>query len=146
MEFVDSWLWLIFVAAGLLMILLELVVGVETGLDMAILGTVFVIGGAATVPFNSWLVTLVVTIIISMLYLLLGRRYVQLRMRTQTVKTNIDAIIGEKGVVQQRIGRNTTGLVKVGNEEWRASSEEDVDEGEEIVVTGVRGVTLIVKK
>jgi len=37
-------------------------------------------------------------------------------------------------------------LVKVGNEQWRARAEEDIREGDEIVVTGVSGVTLIVEK
>ena len=32
------------------------------------------------------------------------------------------------------------------NEEWRASSQEDIEEGEEIEVIGVRGVTLQVRR
>ena len=146
MEFADSWLWLVLIAIGLFLIILELLVGVETGLDMAIIGTAFIIGGGATAVFNNWVITLVATSVIAMLYLFVGRRYVQLRMRGQKVQTNIDAIMGQKGVVQQSIGRNTAGLVKVGNEEWRASAEEDISEGEEVVVTGVKGITLMVKK
>ena len=44
------------------------------------------------------------------------------------------------------IARNIDGLVKVGNEQWRARAEEDIKEGDEIVVTGVSGVTLIVEE
>jgi membrane protein implicated in regulation of membrane protease activity len=36
--------------------------------------------------------------------------------------------------------------VRVGNEKWRARAEENIKEGEEIVVTGVSGVALIVEK
>ncbi len=61
-------------------------------------------------------------------------------------KTNIDAVIGKHGVVYQRIARNKAGLVKVENEEWRARSKEDIAEGEEIEVIGVKGVTLQVRK
>lgn len=57
MGFSDLWLWLIFVVVGLLMILLELIVGVETGLDLVFLGSVFVLGGLVTWPFNSWVLT-----------------------------------------------------------------------------------------
>ena len=38
------------------------------------------------------------------------------------------------------------GIVKIGNEEWRARAEEDIDEGEEITVAGISGVTLDVEK
>lgn len=62
------------------------------------------------------------------------------------MKTNIDAIMGKHGIVYQRITRTEAGFVKVGNEEWRASSKEDIDEGEEIEVIGVKGVTLQVRR
>ena len=50
----DSWVWLIFIGIGLLMVLLELIVGVETGLDLVFLGSAFIIGGLVTWPFHSW--------------------------------------------------------------------------------------------
>ena len=62
------------------------------------------------------------------------------------MKTNIDAIMGKRGVVYQRITRTEPGFVKVESEEWRASSTEDIDEGEEIEVVGVKGVTLQVRQ
>jgi membrane protein implicated in regulation of membrane protease activity len=37
-------------------------------------------------------------------------------------------------------------LVKVNNERWRAKSEEDIGEGDIVVVAGLRGVTLMVRK
>ena len=62
------------------------------------------------------------------------------------MKTNIDAVMGKRGIVYQRITRIEAGFVKVENEEWRASSKEDIEEGEEIEVIGVRGVTLQVRR
>ena len=61
-------------------------------------------------------------------------------------RTNIDAIIGQSGIVRRRIAQNEVGLVKVGYELWRAKAEEDIEEGEEVEVIGVSGVTLEVKK
>jgi membrane protein implicated in regulation of membrane protease activity len=61
-------------------------------------------------------------------------------------RTNIDAIIGQSGIVQRHIAQNEVGLVKVGYELWRAKAEEDIEEGEEVEVIGVSGVTLEVKK
>ena len=60
--------------------------------------------------------------------------------------TNIDAVIGKHGIVYQAITRNEAGLVRIEGEEWRARSGDDIDEGEEVKVVGVRGVTLEVEK
>ncbi len=141
-----DWLWLVFVIVGLLFVLLELIVGVETGLDLVVIGSVFIIGGLVTWPFHSWLLTVIVTSIICVAYVALGRRYVHRWTMVSKAKTNIDAIIGRQGIVLKSIARNVDGLVKVGNEQWRARAEEDIKKGEEIVVTSVSGVTLIVKK
>ena len=144
--FFNSWMWLIFIGAGLLMILLELIVGVVTGFDLVFLGSAFIIGGLVTWPFHSWVLTLIITLIICIVYLFLGRRYVHRWTATRKEKTNIDAIIGKQGIVLQNLVPGTSGLVRVGNEEWRARAEETIKKGETIVVTAISGVTLDVEK
>ena len=144
--FFDSWAWLIFIAVGLVLIILELIIGIETGLDLVFIGTAFVLGGLITLTMNSWVWTAIVTGIICVIYVAAGRRYIHKRMAVSAEKTNIDTIIGKRGVVQQDISRNSEGLVKIGYEEWRARAEEDIKEGEEITVTSISGVTLKVKK
>ncbi len=144
--FPDSWVWFIFVGIGLLMILLELIVGVETGFDLVFLGSAFIIGGLVTWPLNSWIITLVVTSAICVAYVALGRGYVHRWTVARKSKTNIDAIVGRTGVVMQRIAKNVDGRVKVGNEDWKARATEALEKGDEIVVTGVSGVTLIVER
>jgi membrane protein implicated in regulation of membrane protease activity len=145
-EFADIWLWLIFVIAGLLLVLLELIIGIDTGLDMVFIGSVFIIGGLTTWPAESWVLTLLVTIIICVAYVFLGRRYIHRLTYVKKTKTNIDTIAGQMGIVLKDISKNADGLVKVGNEEWRARAEEDIKQGEEITVTGISGVTLEVRK
>jgi inner membrane protein len=144
--FPDSWVWLIFIGIGLLMILLELIVGVGTGLDLVFLGSAFIIGGLVTWPFHSWVLTLIITLVICVAYLVLGRRYVHRWTATRKETTNIDAIIGKKGIVLQSLTPGVNGLVKVGNEEWRARAEKSIEKGEVIVVTAINGVTLNVEK
>ncbi len=146
MEFPDLWLWLVFVVAGLAFVLLELIVGVETGLDLVFIGSAFIIGGLATWPSHSWLLTVIVTSAICVAYVALGRRYVHRWTMAGKSKTNVDAIIGRQGIVLRSIVKNFDGRVKVGNEQWRGRAEEDIKEGDEVVVTGVSGATLIVKK
>ncbi|MFC1966012.1 NfeD family protein [Chloroflexota bacterium] len=144
--FPDLWLWLVFVIVGLLLVLLELIVGVETGFDLVIIGSAFILGGLVTWPFHSWVLSLIVTSLICVIYVVIGRRYVHRWTAVKKVKTNIDAIIGREGIVLKNIANNFDGRVRVGNEWWRARAEEDIKEGDEIVVTGVSGSTLIVEK
>lgn len=66
-----------------------------------------------------------------------------------TLKSNIDNIIGQSGIVIEDIkGKKTMGIVKVNNELWRAVSEENelITKDEEIIVVKVEGVHLIVRK
>ncbi|GAG09455.1 unnamed protein product [marine sediment metagenome] len=120
MEFPDLWLWLIFVIVGLFFVLLELIIGVETGLDLVFIGSAFIIGGLATWPFHSWVWAVIITSIICVAYVVLGRRYVHRWTMVRKAKTNIDAIIGRQGIVVKSIAKNVDGLVKVGYEQWRA--------------------------
>ncbi len=142
----DLWLWLIFVTVGLLLVLVELIIGVETGLDLVFIGSAFILGGLVTWPFGSWILTVIVTGAICVAYVALGRRYVHKWTAVKKAKTNIDAIIGRRGIVLRSIAKNVDGRVKVGNEQWRAKAEEDIKQGDEVVVTSVSGATLVVEK
>ena len=144
--FPDLWLWLIFVIVGLLFALVELIIGVETGLDLVFIGSAFILGGLVTWSFHSWILTVIVTGVICIAYVALGRRYVHRWTAVRKSRTNIDAIIGKQGIVLREISKNIDGLVKVGNEKWRARAEEAIKEGDEVVVNSVSGVTLIVEK
>ncbi|OGO30675.1 MAG: hypothetical protein A2Z29_02780 [Chloroflexi bacterium RBG_16_56_11] len=144
--FFDTWAWLIFIGAGLAMVILELIIGIDTGLDLVFIGSAFVIGGLVPLPFHTWAWTAIISGIICVLYVIIGRRYVHRRMAINSARTNIDAIIGRGGIVQSDISPGRDGLVKVGNEEWRARAGETIKRGEEIKVTGVQGVTLTVVK
>jgi inner membrane protein len=147
LEFLDAWVWLVFVIIGLVLVLLELVIGVETtGFDLVFLGSAFVLGGLATWPAHSFVVTTVVVIVICVAYMAIGRRYVHRWVAVRKSKTNVDAIVGRTGVVVRSISRNVDGRVKVGSEDWRARATEDIEEGAGIVVTDVTGATLIVEK
>jgi membrane protein implicated in regulation of membrane protease activity len=144
--FIDNWAWLIAIGVGLVLIVLELFLGIDTGLDLVFIGTAFVVGGLITLVFKSWVWTALVSGIICLVYVFLGRRYIHKRTAIKGEKTNIDTIIGKNGLVQQEIMPPKDGIVKVGNETWRARAEENIRAGEGIIVTGITGVTLSVKK
>ena len=144
--FIDAWAWLIFIGIGLLLVLLELLLGIDTGFDLVFIGSAFVLGGLITLPFNSWVLTLVVSAAICILYVLLGRRYIHRRIVVKSSLSNVDTIIGKQGVVRKPISPVADGRVLVEQQDWRARAEEKIAEGEIIIVQDVRGVTLTVKK
>ena len=145
-SFFNEWFWLMAIGFGLLLIIIELLIGVYTGLDLVFIGTAFCLGGAITFAFHSFAWTAIVSGLICILYIFLGRRYIHYRTAIAPTITNIDTIIGKAGVVKTEIKPPADGLVKVGNEEWRARADELLKTGENITVTGIKGVTLTVKK
>ena len=144
--FADAWMWLIFVGVGLFFVLTELIIGVETGLDLVFIGSAFIIGGLISWPLHSWVWSLVITIIICVAYVFALRQFIKRRLTVTKVKTNIDVIIGKKGIVLKDISPSSNGRVRVGNERWWARADAEIKEGNEIVVTGVSGATLTVEK
>jgi membrane protein implicated in regulation of membrane protease activity len=123
---------------------------VAAGFDLLFIGSIFIIGGLVTWPFHSAVVTLVVTSVICVAYVAVGRRYVHRWTAVRKEKSNIDAIIGRRGIVLKSIAKYADGQIKIDNQRWRARAEEDIEEdikeGDEVVVTSVSGSTLIVEK
>jgi inner membrane protein len=146
MIFANEWFWLIFILIGMAMVLLELIVGVDTGLDLVFIGSAFIIGGLVTWPFHLWIWTLVVTCVVGIAYVALGRRYVHRWTASKKTKTNVDVMIGQKGIVIKSITPSADGRVRVRNEEWKARANGEIHEGEEVIVTSVSGVTISVEK
>jgi len=95
---------------------------------------------------QSWAWTAIVSGVICVAYVVIGRRYIHNKTAVKGEKTNIDTITGKTGVVEQDIEPDKDGLVKVGYEKWRARSAENIKAGEEITVTGISGVTVNVKR
>jgi len=145
-SFYDQWTWAIFIAIGLVMVLMEVIIGVDTAFDLVIIGSILIIAGAVTIPFHNWWLTLVIAIVLSIIYLSLLRGYVRRRMRFGGLKSNIDAYIGQAAVVLKDISTTEVGRVRVGAEEWRARADEPINAGEEVIIESVKGITLTVKK
>jgi len=136
----------IFVIVGLLLALVELVLGVATGFDLVIMGTVLILGGFIGGLFNNLYLTLGASIALGIFYLFFGRSFIKKKLIIITKHTNIDKLIGDTGVVIRSITPDTAGMVRLGDEDWRASSSEIVYEKEKVEILNIEGVTLIVKK
>lgn len=91
----------------------------------------------------------VIFVVVSALLLLCTRNVAKKWLMPKIEKTNADSLIGEAGVVTETIDNlNAVGRISVRSQSWRAKSEDDttIEKGETVVVTGLGGVTLTVKR
>ena len=96
---------------------------------------------------NVW-VQLGIFLAVSLLLLIFTRPAALRYMNKSTLKTNVDSLTGEVGVVSERIDNlEATGKVKLNDVLWTARSEDGtvIEEGAVVEISRVEGVKLIVK-
>jgi membrane protein implicated in regulation of membrane protease activity len=144
----NLWNWVLIIA-GAVMILMEVSLGGFAGFDLVLIGSAFVIGGAAGLLFGSTTIGLAVASVLCIVYIAVGRRWVRARMHVGHVPSNIDALMGKQGKVLQRIAPQTPGMIKVNDETWRAEvapgAQGPFEPDALVTVAGVNGVTLQVR-
>jgi len=139
----------ILIITGALAILAEVVLGVVTGFDLAIMGLALMAGGGLGLAFGSAKVGLFAAGAFAFVYLAFFRRTVKSRLTGPNRPTNIDVVMGKTGIVTERIAPHAPGIVRVGDELWRAALADETaaarDPGATVVVDSVEGVTLKVR-
>ena len=68
------------------------------------------------------------------------------KINTKKVCTNLDRVIGMKGIATSDILKNTIGEVKVGGKLWSSYSSPDIKKDEYVKVLAIDGVKLKVEK
>ncbi len=134
---------LIFLGLGLIAV--ELLVGVQTGFDLVLLGISMIVGGSVGAFLNNWQIGLGVSLVLTVGYIIVGRKFVKNKLAITSRETNIDQLIGKEGIVVKDITSNG-GQVKVGTELWRAVSDENTKKGTKVKIVSIEGVTLKVVK
>lgn len=142
------WNWILLLA-GAVLILVEVALGGFAGFDLVLIGSAFMIGGALGLWLQNAIVGLVVASVLCLLYIAVGRRWVRSRIRVQGVASNMDAVIGQHGLVVIRIADHAAGQVKLKDEVWRAlpapGATGPFEPGAVVTVAGVDGITLQVR-
>ncbi len=136
----SSFNWIL-IYLGLGAVLLELLVGIETGFDLVLIGIALMIGGGIGNMTGSWEIGVVTSTVIIILYTIFGRHFVKDKLKVQTKSTNIESLIGKRGVVTQEIGHHKAGQIRVGSEVWRAVADKKLDEKTEVTIQKIDGVT-----
>ncbi len=135
------WLWTIF----------AIVMGIGEIFTAGFFLLPFAVGAAAAAilawvgagVLAQWLVFFGLSIF-SLAYL---RRFISRQDEGEQPKVGANRWVGEVGLVLQDIDPHTeAGMVRILREEWRASANQHIDAGEQIVVTEVQGTRLIVEQ
>lgn len=119
------------------------------------LTTVWFAGGALVAFIMAFIgfelpVQIIVFLLVSILLLVLTRPIAIKFFNQERQKTNAESLIGQKAVVLDTIDTiHGTGRVEVNGMEWSAKVDEEahiIEAGEIVVIEGIQGVKLIVKK
>ena len=137
------------VILGVVSIIAELLLGAITGFDLALIGAAMVVGGGLGLLFASTKVGLASAGVLALVYLAFFRRWLRHKLTVKDHASNVDAVVGRKGIVLARIAPHQPGQVKVADEVWRAELAPDSDAAHEpgttVTVESVEGVTLRVR-
>ena len=91
-----------------------------------------------------------VVLVIAALGIVFAKTFLSKKLNSSVVKTNIDAIIGERCVVTEKIDNYVgCGLVKVKGQVWsaRGVGDDDIFEvGDRLTVVAIEGVKLVCRK
>ena len=68
------------------------------------------------------------------------------KIKKDKVKTNIDRIVGMKGIVTENITKDNIGEVKVDGKKWSAYSDTDISKDEIVKVLSISSTKIKVEK
>lgn len=85
-------------------------------------------------------------VIVGLFLLLTTRKFLVECLSHKNEKTNIDRIVGMKGIVTEDILKNKIGEVKVDGKVWSAYADEEIRKEEEVIVLEIQSTKLKVKK
>ena len=134
-------LWLF--AAGIMAIIEAFTLG---------LTSIWFAGGAVGASIMAMLgfslpVQIAVFLLLSVILIAATRPLAKKRLNARVEKTNVEAIIGQEGIVEEAIPIHGSGQVRADGKTWTAvSTGEEIEKGALVIIKSVRGVTLTVEE
>lgn len=94
---------------------------------------------------DNYIIEFSVFVIGGVLLLIFTRSYLTTKF-SSNIKTNLDRVIGMKGIVTEEITKNNPGEVKVDGKRWTAISNKNIEKNKEVKIIKIDGVKLIVEE
>lgn len=132
----------ILILLGIGAIIIEVILGAATGFDLFLSGLFFIAGGLVGRYSGQEMYALAVIFMLAIFYIFIGRRIIRDRLSVGQTKSGVDNLIGKSARVVKTIHKVRAGQIKIEGEVWRAASNEDIDEGQKVMIQSVSGVTL----
>lgn len=93
-----------------------------------------------------FIVQIAVFLIVSIVLLAITRPIAKKRLNDKTEKTNVDALIGQTGIVEEKITQYKSGQVRADGKVWTAACETgEIEKGSIVVIKSIKGVTITVE-
>jgi len=116
------------------------------GVVSILLGSIMLIEPASELEFVSISMSLIITIVILTTLFFVFIAALGLKAQTRKAASGKEAMIGEEGTALTNFDSKTKGKVRVHGEIWTAIADEEINEGNDIVVSSVKNMLLTVKK
>ncbi|PKM75882.1 MAG: hypothetical protein CVU90_15295 [Firmicutes bacterium HGW-Firmicutes-15] len=110
------------------------------------LAALLVAGGVSLTLLASLPSQLLVFALITLIFVVFTRPLVLKLIKSNDTFSNVNALVGQHGISTTSISPLHYGQVKVNGEIWTAVAVEEIEMDVRIVVTGIDGVKLVVKK
>lgn len=134
-------LW--FLAAGLL----ALIEAISLGLI-----SIWFAGGAVGAAVAAMLgapliVQVIVFLALSAILIAVTRPLAKKRLNAKTERTNVDALLGQTGIVEEKITQYKPGQVRADGKIWTAVCESgEIKKGAIVIIKSIKGVTIMVEE
>ncbi|MDO5588370.1 MAG: NfeD family protein [Bacteroidales bacterium] len=146
-EYFQTNLWLMWILVGIFFLILELTSGDFFFMSFvlgAVAATLVALCGTGLVP------QLLAWILISIAFLLFVRPFAlrYLHRNDKNISTNIDALIGREGRVEEAIAPGESGYVAVDGDVWKAVSRETdvIEVGEKVKIVDRKSLIVTVER
>lgn len=132
-----------FVAAGVLAVIEAISLG---------LISIWFAGGAVGAAIAAMLgapvvVQVIVFLVISAVLIAVTRPLAKKRFNNKTERTNVEALIGQTGMVEEDITQYRAGQVRADGKIWTATCESgEIKKGAIVVIKSIKGVTIMVEE
>ena len=137
--------WTIWIGLGIIFVIIEIF---TAGFVFSSFGLGMIFAGLSAYIFPQSLITqVIVFILFTFLIFITSKKWSKKFITESSAKTNVDALIGNTGIVTKAISKNEKGYVKVGGEIWSAISKNGVSLEKEtsVEVLEIEGNKLVVK-
>jgi membrane protein implicated in regulation of membrane protease activity len=135
--------WMIWIACGVVCMIVEIF---TPGFFFMSFGVGAILTGLFSILIPNLAAQILFFAVVTLLVFINLRKFSS-KLITHTEKTNVDALIGRKGIITKEIPANGKGYIKIGGEEWPAIAidSKQIIKNKNAIVEKIDGNKMIVK-